>query len=90
MPLCTVLRGKLFRRLCGAIFVLTSTYTASSYQEDPEIQILIVQAEKLYSSIFMIEVSQMLHFLTLRSNSRLLQRRKITNLPKPQRQANYC
>ncbi|KAH3717951.1 hypothetical protein DPMN_060747 [Dreissena polymorpha] len=32
MPLCTLWQGKLSRRLCGAVFVLASAYTAGSYQ----------------------------------------------------------
>ncbi|KAH3865036.1 hypothetical protein DPMN_028074 [Dreissena polymorpha] len=42
---------------------MTSAYTASSYQEDLEIQILLDQAEEL-SSILRGETTQMLHILT--------------------------
>ncbi|KAH3836647.1 hypothetical protein DPMN_110018 [Dreissena polymorpha] len=82
--------GKAFQRLCGVIFVLTSAYKSSSYQEDTEIQILPDQAEELYSSILRSEATQMLYVLTLRSNSRQLYRRRNMNLTKPQGQANYC
>ncbi|KAH3817925.1 hypothetical protein DPMN_119496 [Dreissena polymorpha] len=64
MPLGRLCQGKLFRRLCGAILVLTSAYTASLYQEGPDIKILLVQAEDLYSSILMGEATQMVHVLT--------------------------
>ncbi|KAH3882220.1 hypothetical protein DPMN_006153 [Dreissena polymorpha] len=56
--------------------MLTSAYTASSYQEDPEIQILLYQAEELYSSILRGKTAQALHVLTIRSNSKRLKRKK--------------
>ncbi|KAH3877156.1 hypothetical protein DPMN_001013 [Dreissena polymorpha] len=68
-------------------FFLTSAYIDSSYLEDLEIQILIDQADY---SIRRGETTHMLHVLTHRSNSRQQQRRGNVNLPKPQRQVNYC
>ncbi|KAH3801759.1 hypothetical protein DPMN_155420 [Dreissena polymorpha] len=69
---------------------MTSACKASSYQEDPDIQIVLDNAEELYSYILRVEATMMLHDLTFRSNTRQLQRRRNMNLPKPQRQANYC
>ncbi|KAH3841502.1 hypothetical protein DPMN_114967 [Dreissena polymorpha] len=68
-----IMTGKaVFRRLYGAFFVLTSAYRASSYQEDPEIQLLLDQAEEFYSSVLRDEATQMLNYHLIVSKAKVL------------------